>query len=67
MKTEQEIKEKINIYKKIKDKAFIFTSEFSLASGAIAALEWVFAKNATTGEGSGIKGKGGIKWRRLWK
>lgn len=41
MKTEQEIKEKINIYKKIKDKAFIFTSEFTLASGAITALEWV--------------------------
>lgn len=41
MKTEQEIKEKINIYKKMRDKAFIFTSEFSLASGAIAALEWV--------------------------
>ena len=50
MKTEQEIIEKINIYKKIKDKAFIFTSEFSLASGAISALEWVVAKNATTRE-----------------
>lgn len=41
MKTEQEILQQIEIYKKIKDKSAIFTSEFTLASGAITALKWV--------------------------
>ena len=41
MKTVEEIKEKIEIYKQIRDKAGIFTSEFTLASGAVTALEWV--------------------------
>ena len=41
MKSEQEIKEKLEIYKKIKEKAAIFTSEFELSCGAITALEWV--------------------------
>lgn len=41
MKTVKEIKEKIEIYKKIRDNASIFTSEFTLASGAITALKWV--------------------------
>ena len=41
MKTEEEIREKIKIYKEIHDKAGIFTSEFTLASGAITALKWV--------------------------
>lgn len=41
MRTEAEIKEQIEIYKKIQDKSPIFTSEFTLASGAITALEWV--------------------------
>ncbi len=62
MKTEQEIKEKINIYKKIKDKAFIFTSEFSLASGAIAALEWVLQKTQQLEKARELKVKE-EKWR----
>lgn len=41
MKSEQEIKEKIEIYKKIQEKSAVFTSGFTLASGAITALEWV--------------------------
>lgn len=41
MKTRDEIIEKIEIYKQIKEKAAIFTSEFELACGAITALEWV--------------------------
>lgn len=41
MKTEQEIKKQIEIYKKIKEKSAIFTSEFELACGAITALNWV--------------------------
>lgn len=41
MKTEQAIKEKLEIYTEIKHKAAIFTSEFELACGAITALEWV--------------------------
>ena len=45
MKTVEEIKEKIEIYKQIRDKAGIFTSEFTLASGAVTALEWVIEDN----------------------
>lgn len=41
MKTEEEIKEKLEIYKNIKNNAAIFTNEFELASGAITALKWV--------------------------
>lgn len=41
MKNESEIKEKIEIYKKLQEKSALFTSEFTLASGAITALEWV--------------------------
>lgn len=41
MKSEEEIKEKLEIYKKIRDNASVFTSEFTLASGAVTALEWV--------------------------
>ncbi len=41
VKSEQEIKEKIEIYKKIQEKSAIFTSEFTLANGAVTALEWV--------------------------
>lgn len=41
MKTRDEIIEKIEIYKQIKQKASIFTSEFEVACGAIHALEWV--------------------------
>ena len=45
MKTEEEIKDKLEIYKQIKQKASIFTSEFTLASGAITALEWVLQED----------------------
>lgn len=41
MKSEQEILEQIEIYKEIQKKSAIFTSEFTLASGAITALKWV--------------------------
>ena len=41
MKTKQEIEEKLQIYEKIKDNSGIFTSEFTLSSGAITALKWV--------------------------
>lgn len=41
MKTEEQIKEKLEIYKKIKEQSTVFTSEFTLASGACTALEWV--------------------------
>lgn len=41
MKSEEEIKEKLEIYKKIRDNASVFTSEFTLASGAVTAFEWV--------------------------
>ena len=41
MKTEEDIREQIDVYKKIKEKSSIFTNEFTLASGAITALEWV--------------------------
>ena len=41
MKTEQEIREQIEIYKKIQENSAIFTSEFTLANGAITALKWV--------------------------
>ena len=41
MKSEEEIKEKLKIYEKIKKNSAIFTSEFTLSSGAITALKWV--------------------------
>jgi hypothetical protein len=41
MRTEQEIKDKIKIYKLIQIQSSVFTSEFTLANGAITALEWV--------------------------
>ena len=41
MKTKQEIEEKLKIYEQIKDNNSIFTSEFTLSSGAITALKWV--------------------------
>ncbi len=41
MKTYEEIKEQLEVYKEIKDKSSIFASEFTLASGAIKALQWV--------------------------
>lgn len=44
MKSEQEIKEKLKTYKKIKDNAPVFTKEFTLACGAITALEWVLSE-----------------------
>lgn len=45
MKTEEEIKEKLEIYKKIREQTAIFTSEFELSCGAIIALEWVIGEN----------------------
>lgn len=45
MRTEEEIREKIEIYKKIQEKSAVFTSEFTLASGAITALEWVLQED----------------------
>ena len=41
MRAEEEIRNQIEIYTKIRDKSAIFTSEFELASGAIFALKWV--------------------------
>ena len=41
MKTKQEIEEKLKIYEQINDNSSIFTSEFTLSSGAISALKWV--------------------------
>ena len=41
MKTKQEIEEKLKIYEQINDNSSIFTSEFTLSSGAITALKWV--------------------------
>ena len=41
METKQEIEEKLKIYEQIKDSSGIFTSEFTLSSGAISALKWV--------------------------
>lgn len=41
MKTEEEIKKQIEIYKKIIEKNPLFTQGFTLASGAKIALEWV--------------------------
>lgn len=53
MRTVKEIKEKLEIYKKIRDNAPIFSSEFAttkgvvsaLANGAITALEYVLEDN----------------------
>jgi len=47
MKTKEKIKEKLEIYKKIKEKSAIFTTEFSLSLGAIAALKWVLEEEKT--------------------
>lgn len=41
MRTEEEIREKLNIYEKIEKQSTVFTSEFTLANGAITALKWV--------------------------
>ena len=41
MKSEEEIREKLEIYKEIQFRARIFTPEFTLANGAITALEWI--------------------------
>jgi hypothetical protein len=41
MRSEEEIREKLEIYKEIQFRTQIFTSEFTLANGAITALEWV--------------------------
>lgn len=45
MKTVKEIKEKLEIYKKIRDNASVFTSEFTIANGAVSALEFVLEDN----------------------
>lgn len=45
VKTVEEIREKLEIYKKIRDNAPIFSSEFTIANGAIAALEYVLEDN----------------------
>ena len=45
MKTQEEIKEKLEIYKIIKEKSAIFTSEFEVSCGAITALKWVLEEN----------------------
>lgn len=44
IKTEEQIREKLEIYKQIKQKSVIFTSEFELSCGAITALEWVLGE-----------------------
>lgn len=41
MKTKEEIEEKLKIYEKIHARSNVFTSEFTLSSGAITALKWV--------------------------
>ena len=41
MKTKQEIKEKLKIYEEIHKNSAVFSSEFTLANGAITALKWV--------------------------
>lgn len=41
MKTEKEIKEQLESYKTIQKLANVFTSEYTLAIGAITALKWV--------------------------
>ena len=41
MKTKKEIEEKLKIYEKIHKNSAVFSSEFTLASGAITALKWV--------------------------
>lgn len=47
MKTKEQIKEKLEIYKKIKKQSAIFTTEFSLSLGAVTALEWVLEEEQT--------------------
>lgn len=41
MRTEEEIVQKLEIYKKIRDVSNVFSQEFTLTSGAITALEWI--------------------------
>lgn len=41
MKSKEEIKEKLRIYEEIHARSNVFTSEFTLSSGAITALKWV--------------------------
>lgn len=41
MKTETEIIEKLKIYQEIKNDSAIFTPEFTLPVGAIAAIKWI--------------------------
>ena len=41
MKTEEEIKELLEIYKNIQFKANVFSYEFTLANGAITALKQI--------------------------
>ena len=41
MKTKKEIEEKLKIYEEIHKNSAVFSSEFTLASGAITALKWV--------------------------
>ena len=41
LRTENEIREQLEVYKKMIENSAIFTQEFTLASGAKTALEWV--------------------------
>ena len=41
MKSREEIEDQIKIYEEIKKQANVFTSEFTLACGALIALAWV--------------------------
>lgn len=46
MRSEEEIREMLERYEKIKERSSIFTPEFSLCVGAIAALEYVLESEA---------------------
>lgn len=50
MKTEKEIKELLETYKKIQKLANVFTPEHTLAIGAIMALTWVLKIDEVNGE-----------------
>lgn len=41
MKTKEEVEEKLRIYEKIHARSSVFTSKFTISSGAIIALKWV--------------------------
>ena len=41
MRSEEEIREMIETYKQIRDKAFFISGEFEMAVSSIHALEWV--------------------------